>query len=344
MARNPNAGPTPPQPGDIDPDEGAGNVTGLTVNEQAIHAMRKAASIVRYCTLTLRDEADRAGTPHSPPRTDGSLDDTPKLARWVALANAYTLTTAPPENVVHAIAGDLITAETATYRASTLAASTGHPSTSPATTTTPATSVNASPALDGCGPRSEPKSCLTSCDHNPEHTVEPGTLGTARVAPASTSATAPERHGETRPKTRPVTVILDNKPTDSAYLTPECFDETSNPKPREPHGRASPTPSVTEARPAPTRQAGVRLLTGVPRVPCAVTGDRTQQTLPFRPGPTTIPTRTLRGETGGAGVIVEASRACPPAPGSARSGMSKRRDTPDLTDAQSAEEMRPARL
>ena len=63
----PNAGPTPPQPSDIDPDEGAGNVTGLTINEQVIHAMRKAASIVRYCTLTLRDEADRAGTSHTPP-------------------------------------------------------------------------------------------------------------------------------------------------------------------------------------------------------------------------------------------------------------------------------------
>lgn len=60
--------------------------------------------------------------------------------------------------------------------------------------------------------------------------------------------------------------------------------------------------SVTEARPAPTRQAGVRLLTGVPKGACAVTGDRTPQTLPV-PSWTHdhIPTRTLRGETGGAG-------------------------------------------
>ena len=163
MARNPNAGPTHPNPVTSTPTKAPATSPASPSTSKAIHAMRKAASIVRYCTLTLRDEADRAGTPHSPPRTDGSLDDTPKLARWVALANAYTLTTAPPpENVVHAIAGDLITAETATYRASTLAASTGHLSTSPATTTTPATSVNAS-CPDGCGPRSEPKSCLTSC-------------------------------------------------------------------------------------------------------------------------------------------------------------------------------------
>ena len=74
-------------------------------------------------------------------------------------------------------------------------------------------------------------------------------------------------------------------------------------KPREPHGRGfTYARSVTEARPAPTRQAGVRLLTGVPKGSCAVTGDRTQQTLPV-PSWTHdhIPTRTLRGETGGAG-------------------------------------------
>lgn len=172
----PNAGPIPPQPGDIDPDEGVGNVTGLTVNEQVIHAMRKSASIVRYCTLTLRDEADRVGTPHTPPRTDGSLDDTPKLARWVALANAYTLTTAPPENVVHAIAGDLITAETATYRAlnprgihwAPVNLACDDHDTSDLGERIPC------PGRMWAKVGTEVMPDLV-CDHNPEHTVEPGT-------------------------------------------------------------------------------------------------------------------------------------------------------------------------
>ena len=139
MARNPNAGPTPPQPGDIDPDEGAGNVTGLTVNEQAIHAMRKAASIVRYCTLTLRDEADRAGTPHSPPRTDGSPTTHPNSP---AGSPSPTPTPSPPRHQRTSSTPSPATSSPPKQpptAPSTLAASTGHPSTSPATTTTPAT-------------------------------------------------------------------------------------------------------------------------------------------------------------------------------------------------------------
>ena len=89
---------------------------------------------------------------------------------------APPLTTAPPENVVHAIAGDLITAETATYRALNPRG----------THWTPVNLACDDHDTSDLGERIPCPGRMWAkvgtevmpdlvCDHNPDHTVEPGT-------------------------------------------------------------------------------------------------------------------------------------------------------------------------
>ena len=99
-----------------------------------------------------------------------------RRVQGVLVAATDTEATAPPENVVHAIAGDLITAETATYHAL-------HPR-----------GIHWAPVNLACddhdtsdlGERIPCPGRMWAkvgtevmpdlvCDHNPEHTVEPGT-------------------------------------------------------------------------------------------------------------------------------------------------------------------------
>ena len=114
----PSAGPVPPKPRPVEYDDGAGNATGLTTNGQASYAMTKAASVVRYVASVLRDEYDDTGKPFNPPATDGSMDDIPKLARWIGMWHmAYLAHRFPDEGTVEAIRDDVRDAEKATFRA-----------------------------------------------------------------------------------------------------------------------------------------------------------------------------------------------------------------------------------
>ncbi len=114
----PHAADTPPKPRHVDPDEGAGNPTGLTINETAAHAMRNAANVIHYIASVLHDEYDDHGKPFNPPATNGTLDDIPKLARWIGMWHmAYIAHKLPDEGTVEAIRDDVKRAEHLTYRA-----------------------------------------------------------------------------------------------------------------------------------------------------------------------------------------------------------------------------------
>jgi hypothetical protein len=114
----PTAGPNPPRPRLVEPDDGAGNATGLVTNGQASRAMTKASSLVWYVASVLRDDYDDRAKPFNPPATNGSMDDVPKLARWIAMWHMdHIVRKIPDEGTVEAIAGDIDDAERAVYAA-----------------------------------------------------------------------------------------------------------------------------------------------------------------------------------------------------------------------------------
>lgn len=172
----PTAGQAPPTL-TPDPDAGAGNAVGIVANGQAGHAMTRAASTIRYIASVLRDEYDDRNKPFNPPTTDGSMDDIPKLARWIGMWHmAYIAHTLPDEGTVEAIVADVRDAERAVYRAL-------HPS-----------GIHWAPVNLGCeqhattdlGERSPCPGAMWAkvggdlmpdlvCDTDPTHTIEPKT-------------------------------------------------------------------------------------------------------------------------------------------------------------------------
>lgn len=114
----PHAGNTPPRPRLIDPNDGAGNATGITLNGQAIRAMDRAADVIRYTAMVLRGAYNDTRKPLNPPPTDGSMDDIPKLARWIGMWHLeYLARRLPDEAVMEAIVADVTDAERRVYRA-----------------------------------------------------------------------------------------------------------------------------------------------------------------------------------------------------------------------------------
>lgn len=169
----PPAGDAPPAR--LHVPEPGGNATGLTVNAQAMRAMDKAASTVRYIASVMRGEYDDRAKPFNPPSTDGSMDDVPKLARWLGMWHMHYLAVRfPDEGTVEAIRDDVRAAENAVYRAT-------HPS---GIHWAPVNLACEDHSTDDEGQRVECGGSMWAlvgrdvmpdlvCDVDPEHTIEP---------------------------------------------------------------------------------------------------------------------------------------------------------------------------
>ena len=173
----PHAGHTPPRPRLMDPNDGAGNATGITLNGQAIRAMDRAADVIRYTAMVLRGAYNDTGKPLNPPPTDGSMDDIPKLARWIGMWHLeYLARRLPDEGIMEAIVADVTDAERRVYRAL-------HPA---GTHWAPVNLDCDDHDTSDLGERIPCPGRMWAkvgtdlmpdlvCDHSPEHTIEPGT-------------------------------------------------------------------------------------------------------------------------------------------------------------------------
>ena len=91
---------------------------GTAVNEAAVRARRACTDAVWFALQVIRDDADDAGRPFTPPATSAtrSQDDTPTIARWLAVWQVAHITHRTARDTAEEIARDVAAAEAATYR------------------------------------------------------------------------------------------------------------------------------------------------------------------------------------------------------------------------------------
>lgn len=91
---------------------------GTTINEAAATARRACTDAVWFTVQVIRDDLDTAERPFTPPPTSAtrSQDDTPALARWLAVWQVAHITHRTARETAEEIARDLAAAEAATHK------------------------------------------------------------------------------------------------------------------------------------------------------------------------------------------------------------------------------------
>ena len=91
---------------------------GTSINEAAVKARRACTDVVWFIVQVIRDDLDTARRPFEPPTTSANRtqDDTPTLARWLAVWQVAHITHRTARDTAEEIARDIAAAEAATYR------------------------------------------------------------------------------------------------------------------------------------------------------------------------------------------------------------------------------------
>jgi hypothetical protein len=91
---------------------------GTNVNEAAVRARRACTDAVWFAFQVIREDAETAGKPFNPPRItpNRSQDDTPVMARWLAVWQVTHITHRTSQESAEEIARDVAQAEHLTYQ------------------------------------------------------------------------------------------------------------------------------------------------------------------------------------------------------------------------------------